>query len=168
MEELITEVDKDDKFLCLRPRNDFYQNHKLIHRSANLLLFNVNNELLLQKRSENSNWFPGLYDFSASGTVGDESYEECMAREIKEELGLKINFNEAFKYFHESEVGRTFKMVFISTNTGDIKANVLEVDSVRWINLLDLQNEINQYPEKFTPQFIEGIKRYIKFKGDKK
>lgn len=161
MEELITEVDQDDNFLRLRPRGDFYDDPKLIHRSSNLLLFNESGELLLQKRSRNKKWFPGLYDFSVSGTVGDESYEECMNREVEEELGLEIDFDESFKYLHESEFGRTFKMVFVSGDTGNMKTDDFEVDLVRWINLSDLQNEIKKHPEEYTPQFIEAMKRYF-------
>ena len=90
-EEMAIEVDANDKPIGLRPREDFHK-FNIIHRSSVLLLFNNKNELLLHKRSENKGWFPGLYDFSASGTVNDESYEDCMKREIQEELGIDVDF----------------------------------------------------------------------------
>lgn len=165
MEELIAEVDQNDRFINLRPRSDFHKNPKLIHRSANLLIFNTNKDLLLQKRSDTKDWFPGLYDFSVSGAVGDESYEECIEREAKEELGLEVELTRAFKFFSESQFGRSFKVVFIASNTGNIKTDVNEVESIRWISIPDLQAEMEKTPDKFTPQFIEGIKRYIKYKN---
>jgi len=168
MEEFITEVDKNDNFLGLRPRSDFYKNHELIHRSTNLLLFNNKGELLLQKRSNNKKWFPGLYDFSASGTVGDESYEECMKREIKEELGLNIKFVNLFKYLHSTNFGKAYKMVYTSTNNNKIFIDKFEVELIRWIKIPKLINEIIKYPKKFTPQFIEGINIYKKLKDTEK
>jgi isopentenyldiphosphate isomerase len=164
MKELITEVTKNDKFLRLRPLGDFYENPELIHRSVHLLLFNDKNQLLLQKRSKRKKSFAGLFDFSVSGTVGGESYESCMDREIKEELGIDIKFVEAFKFYHENYSGKAFMTVFVSRDTGEMTIDNVEVEAVRWISLLTLQREMKKNPEKFTPHLIEGIKLYLEKK----
>ncbi len=111
-EELVIEVDKDDNRISLRPREDFHK-YNIIHRSSVLLLFNQRNEILLQKRSENKKWFPGMYDFSVAGTVNDESYEDCMKREIQEELGVDLNFEFIFKMAPEEKNDKAYHSVFI-------------------------------------------------------
>lgn len=57
-----------------------------------VLLFNHQNELLIQQRSSNKNSFPNLWDFSASGQVlADEPVFKGAERELHEELGISIN-----------------------------------------------------------------------------
>ena len=59
MTELISEVDRDDNFLGLRPREDFYLgNH--IHRASQLILLDPENRMLLQKRAPGKYWYPNV------------------------------------------------------------------------------------------------------------
>ena len=32
---------------------------------------------------------------------------------------------------------------------------------VKWISVKDLKNEIQEHPEKYTPSFVEGMKKYF-------
>ena len=89
MVELISEVDKNDNFLRLRDREEFYSGEH-IHRAAQLILLNPENKMLIQKRSSKKRWYPNRYTYSVSGTVADESYEACMMREMLEEIGISI------------------------------------------------------------------------------
>lgn len=74
------EVDEKDNVIGFRPRDDFYTG-KYIHRASHLILFNSKNEILIQKRASTKKWYPNLYTFSVSGTVADESYEDCIKKE---------------------------------------------------------------------------------------
>jgi isopentenyl-diphosphate Delta-isomerase len=83
MVEMIIEVDKNDNQVGLRPRNHFY-NSKHIHRVSHLILFNSKNEILLQLRSPTKKLWPNLFTYSVDGTVVNESYEDCIQREMQE------------------------------------------------------------------------------------
>ena len=97
MAELIIEVDKNDNFLGLREREEFYLG-KHIHRAAQLILLNSENKMLIQKRSPQKRWYPNRYTYSVSGTVANESYEACMKREMLEEIGISVPLGNYSKF----------------------------------------------------------------------
>lgn len=64
----------------------------ILHRTAHVWIVRERNgrtEVLLQKRSENKDSFPGMYDTSSAGHIpaGDEPLPSAL-RELKEELGV--------------------------------------------------------------------------------
>jgi len=159
MEELITEVDDKDNFLRLRPREDFYAiNH--IHRSVHLILFNSKNEILLQKRAMNKKWSPGLYTYSVSGTVGDESYDECIKREIQEELGISIPARYAFKHLVCDKNGKAFHAIFVGETDMEIIPDYGEMSEIRWVLANELKEDLESHPERYSFPFAEGMKKY--------
>ncbi len=68
--------------------------HKLglYHASVHIWFFTLDGKILFQKRSEDKDTFPGLWDISVAGHIGTgESPENSAIREIKEEIGLVIS-----------------------------------------------------------------------------
>jgi len=166
--ELVIEVDINDKKIGLRPREDFHE-YNIFHRSSVLLLFNDKDEVLLQKRSENKKWFPGMYDFSVAGTVNDETYENCMRREIKEEIGINLNFNFLFKMSPNEKNDKAYHSVFIGKTSEELILDKEEVESVEWISVDKLKTRISSEPNNFTPQLLVGLKKYFNhLNSDKK
>lgn len=162
MGELISEVDKNDNFLGLREREEFYSG-KHIHRAAHLILLNPENKMLIQKRSPKKRWYPGRYTYSVSGTVADESYEACMEREMLEEIGISVPFRKLFKIPCIFENKGAFHTVF-SGLCSEKTANLIRPDpeeamSVEWVELEELHGTIKAEPEKYTPSLREGIQK---------
>ena len=160
--ELVLEVDENDIPLGLRSREDFYKSD-IIHRSSVLLLFNNNGELLLQKRSKYKKWFPGLFDFSVGGTVNDETYEECMNREIKEEIGIGVKCKFLFKLKPSEKKDKAYHSVFIAKTNQQLNLDYEEIESVEWISMEKLKEEFSNNPKKFTPQLLVGLKKFFKY-----
>ena len=133
MVELIPEVDENDNIIRLRPKEDFYTG-KFMHRSVHLLLFNSKNEILVQKRALTKKWYHGLYTYSVSGTVRDESYEDGMKREMQEELGISIPVRYAFKYLFCDDVDKAFRAVFIGKTDKEISPDYGEMSEIKWIS----------------------------------
>jgi len=161
MEEMIIEVDENDKKIGLRPRSEF--TGKYIHRAAHLLLVNSKGELLSQQRSKNKQWYPNRFEFSASGTVGDETYERCLEREIVEELGISVPFQKLFKtkYF-DPKVDKAFHMVYWGKSDEPVTIDKNETQMVKWWPLEDLQKDILKNPENYTPSFRISMEKYFK------
>ena len=159
MAELITEVDENDNVIGLRPKHDFYTG-KYIHRGAHLLLFNSKNEILLQKRALDKKWSPGLYSHSVSGTVADESYEDCIKRETKEELGISIPVKYVFKHFASSNNDQAFHAIFIGKTDKEISPDNREMSEVRWMPVEELRKDIEKHPEIYARTFAESMKKY--------
>jgi len=160
MVEKNIEVDEKDNVLGLRPRDDFYTG-KHIHRASHLVLLNSKDEILVQKRVPTKKWYPNLYTFSVSGTVADESYEHCMKKEMQEEIGISIPVKFIFKFPFFDKLDKAFHAIFVGKSDEEIKPDKREMTEARWIPAEDLKKDIKEHPEKYTPPFVEGMKKYF-------
>jgi len=160
MVELCTEVDKNNEVIGLRPIADF-QTGKYIHRSAHLLLFNSKGEVLIHKRSPNKIWYPNLYTFSVSGVVGNESYEDCINHEMKEELGIKIPVKLLFIYSYFDTKEKSFHALFIGKSDKKLKPDPDEISVVKWVFLEWLKKDIINNYQYYVPHVVFGLKKYF-------
>lgn len=158
-EEKLVQVDENDKVIAARPRGDF-ENGGFIHRSSYLLLLNPQDEILLQRRPLSKKWHPGKWTFSVTGSVlANETYEDCIKRELKKVLVKEINFEELFKYRHFDDVDKAFKKVFIGkVDTVNLNPATKDSPQYAWIKIKDLEKEIRKQPDKYAPPFLTGIK----------
>jgi len=125
----------------------------IMHRTSHVWLVRNKHgkvQILLQKRSETKESFPGCYDISSAGHIpAGMDFAESAIRELQEELGVSasenelifcgdriINWNDCFygKPFHD----RQYSRVFILWRDIDEEKMILqkeEIDSVLWIDL---------------------------------
>lgn len=90
-DELFDLVDREDRVIGIVRRGEAHGNPALIHRSVQVLVFNAAGKLLLQRRSQRKDLFPGYYCASASGHVDrGEEYASAALREAYEELGITL------------------------------------------------------------------------------
>ena len=157
-EELIMEVDENNKQIGLRPRKDFY-NGKYIHRGVHLMLFNSRKEVAIMKRSSGKRWYPNLYTFSVSGgAVNNETNIEGIARETKEEIGLELKPKELFTFRYYDEHDNAFATLFYAISDKTITPDKAEIARVDWITLDWLKEDMKNNPEKYTHTMREGMK----------
>lgn len=122
-------------------------------------------EVLLQKRSQNKDSFPGRYDTSSAGHIpAGSDYLESALRELEEELGIhaeEADLKEAFMHcgYAETEFyGKPFKnaeisMVYIYEKEVDIaqlKLQKEEVESVCWMEYENALKEVHEEAGKGT------------------
>ncbi len=158
--ELNIEVDKNNKVIGLRPISD-YQTGKFIHRSSHLLLFNPKGEILIQKRSSNKRWYPNLYTYSVSGIVANESYKQCIQKEMKEEIGILIPVKLLFVYKYFDKLDKSFHALFYGKSNKKINIDKKEISLVRWLSPEKLKQDIAKNPDKYVPHVIFGLKIYF-------
>jgi isopentenyl-diphosphate Delta-isomerase len=165
MSEFNIEVDKHDNVVGLRPRGDFFATEH-IHRSSNLILYNSKGEILLQKRAKNKKLYPNVYSFSVSGTVANESYEECILRESLEEIGISVKVKLLFNYHYFDNVDKAFYAIFITkikdNDLKQIKPEKREISELLWVDPKKLEKDIYENSHKYTPAFVAGMKIYFK------
>jgi len=168
--EMICEVDKDDNFLGLREREEFYSGSYL-HRASQLILLNPENKMLIQRRAPWKKWYPNRYTYSVSGTVRDETYEACLEREMPEEIGILVPFRKLFKISCFVENGGAFHTVFLGRCPEEtvnlIRPDIEEMISINWIGLDELYDAIEASPENFTPSLRAGITKIFKEGNEK-
>ena len=137
----------------------------IMHRTAHVWIVRPTGdgyEVLLQKRSEKKESYPGMYDTSSAGhiTAGDEPLESAL-RELKEELGIdaspdQLSFASTFRIRYEKEFhGRIFRdneftTVFVYHGAlGSLTLQESEVSEVRWFSLNAVWEEIHRSRARF-------------------
>ncbi len=114
-------------------------------RVSALVPYKVENDLIfvfLQKRAKDAKEAPGLFGFFGGGTEGNETPEEALLREIKEELDF---VPEDFSHFGKYELPKKVMDLFIIKVNNDFesKIGVLEGEYGRWFSEQDFMNEKN-------------------------
>ena len=112
-------VDENDNVIDKASREECHEK-SLIHRSVMFFVFNEKGKVLVTKRTKNKDFFPGFWSIVMGGHVGSgESYEEAVAREVEEEVGLKAVpfFIHYFKKRIREEKEKSDSTVKISLST---------------------------------------------------
>ena len=154
----------------------------ILHRTAHVWVVRKRGrgyDILLQKRSEEKDSFPGLYDTSSAGHIpsGDEPLESAL-RELSEELGItttsdQLHYAGSFRIKYEKEFhGRMFRdnevtWVYVYDKSVDIltlKLQEAEVSEVRWFDLDEVWNEIKTDRSRFCVPTggLNVLREYLK------
>lgn len=87
MTEYLDVVNQNDQVIGCETREKVHRAY-LIHRGVHILVVNDSGCVLVQRRAESLDYYPGYLDASAGGQVASgESYEQAAGRELKEEIG---------------------------------------------------------------------------------
>jgi isopentenyl-diphosphate delta-isomerase type 1 len=151
--EWLEVVDENDVVIG-RARRGVIHARGLMHRSAQVLLFNSNGEVFLQKRSERKDEFPGLWDSSAAGHVNPgEDYEECARRELAEELGIANPpaLEPLFRIRASADTGWEHCSVFRCRYDGALRLQRDEIDEGKWLAPLDMDRLVDDPNAALTP-----------------
>ncbi|MGX2040838.1 NUDIX hydrolase [Methylocaldum sp. MU1018] len=153
--ELLCEVDEHDRVIGPRARDEVHE-LGLRHRSVHILVFNQSHEILLQKRSQNKDVNPGLWDTSAAGHVDwGESYDDCAVRELGEELGIAHSspLGFLFKLPASAQTGWEFVHVYRLVHFGELQPNRSEIDECRWFGMNELDAWVDDSGAGLTSSF---------------
>lgn len=139
-EEQFIVVDRNDHIIGHKTRRECHHDPSFIHRAVELFIFDKNDKILLQKRSKTKDTQPGYWSTSVGGHVeNNETYEETMRRELKEELGVDIPFvyhsKRIVQYPNETEMEALFTARF----DGPFKINREEMDEVKFFDKREIQ-----------------------------
>ena len=126
--------------------------HKITEVVAGILI-NSKNEVLISQRLISQPW-PGYWEFPGGKVEPNESLDQCLSRELFEEISIKpISYTEWItrEFFQDKRVIRItfFK---ITRWTGEIQKK--EVNDYKWINV----ENINSWPKKILPKNIYILK----------
>lgn len=157
-EELIL-VDKDDREQGYLSKASCHDGDGLLHRAFSAFLFNAAGELLLQQRAESKRLWPGYWSNSCcSHPRRGESMDTATGRRLSEELNLAADLRFVYKFQYRAaygELGSEHELchVFLGRIHDDVRANAEEISATRFISADELNRELEENPERFTPWF---------------
>ncbi len=131
----------------------------LRHKAVSVFVM-CDGHMLLQRRAMGKYHTPGLWaNTCCTHPHWAEAPEECAARRLDEELGLKalpLRFRAQVEY--RADVGgglieHEVVDIFVAHIQRRIPAapNPAEVSEVQWVSMADLSNRIRRSPQMYTP-----------------
>ena len=152
-EELVDIVDDDDKVIAIVTRSEM-RARRLQHRSVGIAVIAGDGRLLIHRRSETKDIWPGWWDIAAGGVVASgESYDDAARRELAEELGISdtpVRFLGSAHYVDEdvAAICRGYCVV----NDGPFTFADGEVAETRWVTFDEL--DAMRTTHRFLPDSI--------------
>lgn len=130
-----------------------------------LCVFNSRGEMLIARRQDSTDRWPGLWDVTVSGcAVAGETGRQAAMREAREELGLLLNL-EGLRPALTVSFSKGYDEVFLVNAEPDPAGLVLqreEVAEVRWASLDEIIALRNA--GRFTPMLPEYLKTLFRIR----
>jgi 8-oxo-dGTP diphosphatase len=96
-------------------------------------------QLLITRRHADAH-LGGLWEFPGGKREPGESFEACLAREIREELGVEISVGELFEEIVHAYPGKSVRLKFFSCTLLAGEPLPLDCAAVRWIARNELRD----------------------------
>lgn len=162
--ELLTEVDVNNKIIGAIPRGLAHQSPDKIYRTIYIVIKNNEGKLLLQRRSSSKDLYPNCWDLSVGGhVIYGQNYEETAIKELKEEMGLTatkadlrfigevlVKLPSSNEFFHVYE--------YSLKDTDQIIFSAEEVSEILWMSLKEIKNSLSNQKIPWYPRPMQVIK----------
>ena len=158
-EELVDVVDEDDRVTATVTRREIRE-RGLLHRCTYVLVRNAAGAILVHRRTEAKDVYPGAYDVFAGGVCASgESYDDCARREVAEELGVigaPLRFLARHRY--RGPGGQAWGAVYEARWDGVVRHQESEVAWSAWVAADDLDRMLGELT--FCPDSREIFERF--------
>lgn len=157
-DEVFDLINDNDQVIGQVRRGDAHQNPVLLHRSVQILVFDDKGHVLLQRRSQTKDLFPGYYCASASGHVmSGEAYDETAAREVEEELGVCLPLTYRAKLLIRSAYETEMTAIYHARSNGPFVFNPHETDGGQFFTLADIRSGRRSGELPMTPALLAAL-----------
>lgn len=159
MSEVVEHVDEYDRVLGVVERGEA-EREGWPHRIATTICRDRAGRILVLRRSETHPRFPGYYDVMVGGAVVvGESYEEAAARELSEELGVRVPVRFIFKFLCREGVSPVWLGVHEAAVAEPLAPDPGEIAWQSWLTEAELCEVVDQW--LFVPGGREALRRYL-------
>ena len=157
-DELFDLIDGEDRVIGQVRRAEAHRDPTLLHRSVQVIILADDGRMLLQRRSQRKDLFPGYFCASASGhvTSGDE-YLPTARRELSEELGIQVPLRFIEKVLVRSVYETEMTAIFAGRSNGPFHFNTQETDGGAFYALDDLSTAERRRQMPLTPALIASL-----------
>lgn len=163
-DELVDVVDEHDQVVRTVTRRQMRAG-RLRHRAVSIAVLSSDGRLLVHRRADTKDVWPGMWDLAAGGVVAaGESYEEAARRELAEELGVTVDAMEdlgsgSFTDDAVDLVGRGYRC----THDGPFTFTDGEIAEVRWVTGTELAALMAEQP--FVPDNVALLLPLLDLQG---
>ncbi|MDO6739041.1 NUDIX domain-containing protein [Wenyingzhuangia sp. 2_MG-2023] len=162
MDELIDIVNLEGQptgNACLK---SFAHQNGILHASVHIWLYTKDQKILVQKRKNTKETFPGLWDISVAGHIGTgETTLQAAVREIAEEIGCimptnHLNYLRIWedKHYHSNGItDHEIHHIYVGELTLSLEQltpQQEEVAAIKFIDINELSSDCNN-PQLFVP-----------------
>ena len=152
-DEVLDLVDENDTVIGHANRRDIHR-LGLRHRAVHILVFDMDDHLLLQKRALHKDINPGLWDTSAAGHVEmGESYDDAARRELLEELDIQSPINAIGQLQAEAETGWEFIKIYRCHHPGQVNPDPNEIIETAWVPIGKINDRVREEDPSLTLSF---------------
>lgn len=104
---------------------------------CSIIISNSENRVLIARRSKSKKKFPLMWETVGGALEDSETPDECIRREVMEELNCTINDLKLFKVYIIDEDNRYVLVVYTGKLNGQVQQNS-EIEQVSWIDMTEL------------------------------
>ncbi|CAI0798929.1 NUDIX hydrolase YfcD [Serratia sp. T13T92] len=132
---------------------------RLRHRATYIVVHDGMGKILVQRRTDTKDFYPGWMDATAGGVVqSGENVLDSARREAEEELGIAgIPFAEHGLFYFEEEQCRIWGALFSCVANGPFALQEEEVAEVSWLT----PEEITARCDEFTPDSLKALSLWL-------
>jgi mutator protein MutT len=105
---------------------------------AAALIFRDGKILIAQRHADSH--LGGLWEFPGGKRERNETFEQCLVREIREELGVEISANKLFEEIVHAYPNKTVRLKFFSCRLVHGEPQPLGCAALKWIGESELDN----------------------------
>ena len=153
-EEWVDIVNEDNEVIAQASRQQM-RAQVLRHRASYIVVHDGMGNILVQRRTETKDFYPGWLDATAGGVVqSGENILDSARREAEEELGIAgVPFAEHGQFYFEDENCRVWGGLFSCVSHGPFALQEEEVSEVSWMT----PEEITARCDEFTPDSLKAL-----------
>lgn len=148
--ELVDVVDDDDRVIGTVTRAEM-RARRLLHRAVSVVVMSSDGSLLVHRRADTKDIWPGMWDVAAGGVVAaGEDYSTAARRELREELGVEAGEWRSLGRgrFEDASVA-LLGHGYLVVHDGPFRFADGEISEVRWVDRRGL--EVLRADHPFVP-----------------
>ncbi|HGM6603233.1 TPA: NUDIX hydrolase YfcD [Serratia marcescens] len=156
--EWVDIVDEQNEVIAQSSRQQM-RAERLRHRATYIVVHDGMGKILVQRRTEIKDFYPGWLDATAGGVVqSGENVLDSARREAEEELGIAgVPFAGHGLFYFEEEQCRVWGALFSCVSHGPFALQEEEVAEVCWLT----PEEITARCDEFTPDSLKALSLWL-------
>ncbi|MGL9719260.1 NUDIX hydrolase YfcD [Symbiopectobacterium sp.] len=156
--EWVDIVDENNDVIAQASRQQM-RAQRLRHRATYIVVHDGMGKILVQRRTETKDFYPGWLDATAGGVVQtDEHMLKSARREAEEELGIAgVPFADHGLFYFDGDNCRVWGALFSCVTHGPFALQEEEVAEVCWMT----PQEVTARCDEFTPDSLKALSLWM-------